>query len=104
MTAMVFLVTAFGTVATASYGVGVNVFNVAIIPAMGLAMATSTLVGQNIGAGNLARAEKVARLSAIITFVVLTGFGLLCMIFAPAIVAFFVPEDPAIIAEAATFI
>ena len=104
MTAMIFLVTAFGTVATASYGVGVNVFNVAIIPAMGLAMATSTLVGQNIGAGNLARAERVARLAAMITFVVLTGFGLVCMIFAPAIVAFFVPEDPAVIAEGATFI
>jgi putative MATE family efflux protein len=104
MTAMIFLVTAFGTVATASYGVGVNVFNVAIIPAMGLAMATSTLVGQNIGAGNLARAERVARLAAVITFVVLTGFGILCMIFAPAIVAFFVPEDPAVIAEGATFI
>jgi putative MATE family efflux protein len=104
MTAMIFLVTAFGTVATASYGVGVNVFNVAIIPAMGLAMATSTLVGQNIGAGNLARAERVARLAAMITFVVLTAFGLLCMIFAPAIVAFFVPEDPAVIAEGATFI
>jgi len=104
MTAMVFLVTAFGTVATASYGVGVNVFNVAIIPAMGLAMATSTLVGQNIGAGNIPRAEEVARLAAIITFVVLTAFGLLCMIFAPAIVAFFVPEDAAVIAEGATFI
>jgi putative MATE family efflux protein len=104
MTAMIFLVTAFGTVATASYGVGVNVFNVAIIPAMGLAMATSTLVGQNIGAGNIARAEEVARLAAVITFVVLTGFGLLCAIFAPAIVAFFVPEDRAVIAQGAVFI
>jgi putative MATE family efflux protein len=104
MTVMIFLVTAFGTVATASYGVGVNVFNVAIIPAMGLAMATSTLVGQNIGAGNIARAEKVARLAAVITFLVLTAFGLLCVIFAPAIVAFFVPEDPHVIKEGAVFI
>jgi putative MATE family efflux protein len=104
MTVMISLVTGFGTVVTASYGVGVNAFNVAIIPAMGLALATSTLVGQNIGAGNLTRAEQVARLAAVITFAVLTVFGLLCVLFAPAIVAFFVPEDPRVIAGGAIFI
>ena len=63
MTVITFLIVGFGTVVTASYGVGANVFNVVIIPAMGFSMATSTLVGQNIGAGNIARAEKVARLA-----------------------------------------
>ncbi len=104
MTAMIFLVTSFGTVATASFGVGANVFNFAVIPAMGLAMATSTLVGQNIGAGNIARAERVARLAAVLTFGVLTAFGVLFLVFAPAIVAFFVPEDRAVIAEGAVLI
>ncbi|HEX4533522.1 MAG TPA: MATE family efflux transporter [Rhizomicrobium sp.] len=104
MTAMIFLITSFGTVVTASYGVFSNVMNLAIIPAMGFSMATSTLVGQNIGAQNIARAEQVARLAAIITFAVLTVFGILCTIFAPAIVAFFVPEDPRVIVEGAHFI
>jgi putative MATE family efflux protein len=104
MTALTFLITSFGTVATASFGVGVNVFNVMLIPAMGFSMATSTLVGQNIGAGNVARAGKVAKLAGVITFGVLTGFGILCVIFAPAIVRFFVPEDPRVIAEGAVYI
>jgi Na+-driven multidrug efflux pump len=91
-------------VATASFGVNTNVFNVAVIPAMGLALATSTLVGQNIGAGNIARAERTALISAGLTFTVLTVFGALCVIFAPAIVAFFVPHDPAVIAEGARII
>jgi Na+-driven multidrug efflux pump len=71
---------------------------------MGFSMATSTLVGQSIGAGNIARAEKVARLAAILTFSVLTGVGLLCMVLAPAIVRFFVPGDPAVIREGAAYI
>jgi Na+-driven multidrug efflux pump len=67
-------------------------------------MATSTLVGQNIGAGNVPRAEQVAKLAAIITFSVLTGLGILCVIFAPAIGRFFVPEDPRVVAEGAVYI
>ncbi len=79
-------------------------FNVVVIPAMGFSMATSTLVGQSIGAGNIARAESVARLSSVITFSVLTAFGLLCMIFAPHLVRFFVPEDAAVIRAGAEYI
>jgi putative MATE family efflux protein len=104
MAVMTFLIVSFGTVVTASFGVASNVFNVVIIPAMGFSMATSTLVGQNIGAGNLARAEKVARLSAIITFGVLTFFGILCFLFAPTIVRFFIPEDPEVVREGAVYI
>jgi Na+-driven multidrug efflux pump len=71
---------------------------------MGLAMATSTLIGQNIGAGNIARAEQVARLASLITFVALSVFGAICAIFAEPIVAFFVPQSPAVIHEGARLI
>ncbi|MGN6517088.1 MAG: MATE family efflux transporter [Rhizomicrobium sp.] len=104
MTLMTFLITSFGTVVTASFGVGSNILNVVIIPAMGFSMATSTLVGQNIGAGNIARAEKTARLSAVITFISLSVLGLLCHFLATAIVRFFVPEAPKVIAEGAHLI
>ncbi|HUJ02764.1 MAG TPA: MATE family efflux transporter [Rhizomicrobium sp.] len=104
MTVMTFLITSFGTVVTASFGVGSNVINVIIIPAMGLALATSTLIGQNIGAGNVARAEKVARLSALITFVSLSVVGALCFALAEPIVAFFVPNSAEVIREGAHLI
>ena len=58
MTVMTFLITSFGTITTASYGVGTNVLNFVVVPAMGFSMATSTLVGQNIGANNIARAGE----------------------------------------------
>jgi putative MATE family efflux protein len=104
MLVMTFLVTSFGTVAIASYGVGTNVVNVVVIPAMGLAMATTTLVGQNIGAGNIKRAESVARLAALVTFVALTVAGGLCFFLAEPIMTFFVPKAPGVIAEGARFI
>jgi len=104
VTVMMFLITGFGTVTTAAYGVGGNVLNVVVIPAMGFSMATSTLVGQNIGAGNVKRAEAVARLAALITFSVLSAMGLFALAFANHIAAFFVPNDRHVIHEASVFI
>jgi len=104
MTVMTFLITSFGTITTASYGVGTNVLNFVVIPAMGFSMATATLVGQNIGARNIARAEQVARLAALITFSALSAVGIFCFIFAPEIVRLFVPADADVIHEGAVFI
>ncbi|MBS0473409.1 MAG: MATE family efflux transporter [Proteobacteria bacterium] len=104
VTVMMFLITSFGTVTTAAYGVGGNVLQFVVIPAMGFSMATSTLVGQNIGAGNVPRAEAVARLAALITFGALSAFGLFALAFANHIAAFFVPHDKAVIHEASVFI
>jgi Na+-driven multidrug efflux pump len=91
-------------VTTASYGVGTNVLNFVVIPAMGFSMATSTLVGQNIGAGNIQRAEQVARLAASISFGTLTFVGIICFAFANHIAAIFVPREPRVIHEASVFI
>lgn len=65
-----------------------------MIPAMGLSMAVSTLVGQNIGAGNIDRAERIGRLGAWLGFWILSGMGVIVFIFAPQFVSFFVPSDP----------
>ena len=104
MTMMTFLITSFGTVTTASYGVGTNVLNFVVIPAMGFSMATSTLVGQNIGAGNVKRGERVAAMAAGLAFAALTVEGCLAFIFADHIAAFFVPHDNLVIHEAGVFI
>ena len=101
---MTFLVTGFGTVTLAAYGIGSNILQFIVIPAMGLSMAVSTLVSQNIGAGNIQRASRVTLLGSAWGFVILTVVGLIAYIFAPALVAFFVPRDFAVIAEGAGFI
>ncbi len=101
---MTFLITSFGTVSMAAYGVGSNVLQVVMIPAMGLSMAIATLVGQNIGAGNMERASRIARLGATVGFVALEAFGIIVYFTAPFIVRFFVPSDEHVIQAGAIFL
>lgn len=100
---MSFLVASFGTMTIAAYGVGSNILQVVTIPAMGLSMAVSTLVGQNIGAGNIDRAARITRLGSMYGFGVLTVVGIIAYIFAEPIVAFFIPNDAEVIAAGAKF-
>ena len=104
MTVMTFLIASFGTVIVAAFGIGINVLSFVIIPAMGLSMATSALVGQNIGAGQVDRADAIARLSATVALVGLSAVGVVVFVWATPLVAFFVPTDEAVVAEAAIFL
>ncbi|MBI2992617.1 MAG: MATE family efflux transporter [Gammaproteobacteria bacterium] len=101
---LTFLATGFGTLALATYGVGTRILSFVFIPAFGLAMATSTLVAQNIGAGNVRRAEDVARLSGWVAFWSLNGVAILFAIFAVPMVRVFVPGDEALVAAGAEFV
>ncbi len=101
---MTFLVASFGTTTLAAYGVGGNILQVVIIPAMGLSMAVSALAGQNIGAGNIERAAAIGRLGAAVGFCALTVLGFVVFLFPTQLVSFFVPNDAAVIAEGARFL
>ena len=48
----------FGSSAMAAYGVGNKINGIITLPANALGSATSTIVGQNLGAGQIKRAEK----------------------------------------------
>jgi putative MATE family efflux protein len=103
-TMMSFLVTSFGTLTMAAYGVGGNVLMTIIIPALGISIAIGILVGQNIGAGNKERAVEIARIGSLVAFGVLTVCGILSFIFAKPLTTFFVPGDIEVTTEAARFI
>jgi putative MATE family efflux protein len=98
------LVTGFGTVTLAAYGIGSNLLQVVTIPALGLSTAAAALVGQNIGAGHVDRAAKITRLAAAAGFVVLTAVGCAAYVTAPAIVGLFVTGDPQVVIEGARFV
>ncbi len=104
LTVMTFLITSFGTLAIAAYGVGSTILQVAMIPAMGVSMAVSTLAGQNIGAGNIGRASRIGRLGAWLGFWILSGMGVIVFVFAPQLISFFVPNTPDVIAAGALFL
>lgn len=104
LTVVTLLVASFGTVTVAAYGIGVRVLSCMMIPAMGLSLATSTLVGQNIGAGRIDRAERTNVTSCLIAFGTLLVIGLVLFFTARPLAAFLVPQGGAAIDEAATFI
>lgn len=104
LTIMTLLVSSFGTTAVASYGIGIRILSFVIIPAIGMSMATSTLVGQNIGAGKLERTESITKTASLLSFVILSIIGLIFFIFARELSSFFVPEEKTVIDATTTFV
>jgi putative MATE family efflux protein len=66
--AMMAIVADYGTLLLATYGVGIRIDMLVLMPGFGLAAAAATLVGQNLGAGKPERAEKSA-LTAVLYYV-----------------------------------
>ena len=93
------LVMSFWVIANAAYGAGANVFQLLFIPTLGLSMATSTMVAQNIGARQLDRAQQIAYKSSLIAFLILESAGVLVFIFAPELIGIFIDaqKEPEVI-------
>ncbi len=94
----------FGTNALATFGMGTRVMNFFFGAMLGLSVATAAVVGQNIGAGRMDRAEAAGRLYAWFGFSVLTLIGLLLIPSAPYIMTAMSPHDPALVRSACVFV
>jgi Na+-driven multidrug efflux pump len=86
-----------GTPASAGYQIAVRSFVFFILPAWGLSNAAATLVGQNLGAGEIARAEKSVLLTAKYNAIFMAFVMLLFLFFAEPIVRIF-SQDEAVVA------
>ena len=96
MTAMMGIVTNYGSAVVAAYGIGMRVLSVIMMPSRGFARAATTMVGQNLGADKIERAEKSVWVSAGLVFGLLSILGILFFNFATQIIAIF-NNDPAVI-------
>lgn len=101
---MTFLVSTFGTTIVAAYGIGTRILSFVIIPAIGFSIATSTLVGNNLGARQHDRAEKIVKTGMEVGFLFLSMVGLLLFLSAHQIASFFVPGELELVAHATFFI
>jgi putative MATE family efflux protein len=104
MLMMMFIVTSFGVIGTAAYGMGARVLSFVIIPALGFSMATSTVVGQNIGAEKWERARETAHLACFIILATLTAIGAFLFFYAHELMEIFIPESIVVQNEGANFI
>ena len=94
----------FGAQGLAAFGMGTRLMNFFFGPILGLSVATAAVVGQNIGAGRMDRAEAAGRLCAWLGFGVLTAIGLALVPAAPFIMGAMSPNDPGLIRSATGFV
>ena len=101
---MAFIVARFSTPIIAAYGIGQNVLSFVVIPALGLSIAVSAMVGQNAGANRFDRVQESVRIASILGFVSLSIIGGFVVLFAPFIIGFFVPGDPLVLELGSSFL
>lgn len=90
-----------GDDAVAGYSIAIRIIVFTILPAWGMAMAAATLVGQNIGANKIDRAEKSVWRAAQLNMFFLAGISILFFFLAPYVLPFFDP-NPIVIQEGIT--
>jgi len=96
------IVSRFSSVALAAYGIGERIIGIVFTVSDGISQAMATMVGQNIGAGDFKRSEKIVEKSLLIN---------VTFISIPAIVIFFLRnniyglfiKDPLVISEGSLF-
>ena len=90
------IVNSYGTAVVAAFGVGNRITNIFSMPAQGFAQATSSLVGQSLGAKCKERAVLVVKQAAFSIFVFITIGMSLTFFYGHSFVKFFI-NDPEVI-------
>ncbi len=88
------IVNRFGTPVVSAYGIGMRVVQFFMMPALGISAAVTTIVGQNLGAGNIARARASVQKGAWLMIAVILPPCLLMGFFGKWLTMFFIPTDP----------
>ncbi|MGB0165557.1 MAG: MATE family efflux transporter [Luteibaculum sp.] len=93
----------FGTEVLAAYGVGSRLISFVVIFGLGLLRASSTLVGQNMGAGRIDRAEKGTYYAASLGFAVLSVIGIIFFLWSEPLVRTFLNAEDDVVAMGSSF-
>lgn len=67
----------YGSIATAAYGIGNKINSIITLPANGIGSAVSTIVGQNMGAQQVERANKGYKMAMLMAFIFLLVGGMI---------------------------
>lgn len=95
--------TRFGTPALAALGIGHRVESWLFMVGVGCGAATAAIVGQNLGAGNVRRAERAGWLAVGLCSILGLAACVADLLYAPTLARLFT-NDPAVIAEAARYL
>ncbi|MDP9096448.1 MAG: MATE family efflux transporter, partial [Pseudomonadota bacterium] len=95
------MVGVFGTNTLAGFGLGIRVEYLQIPLVFGIGSAMVPMVGMNVGAGQLARARRVAWTGALVAVAITETVGTLVAVFPEAWLRLFTGDDAAIVAGTA---
>lgn len=98
---LVRVLSTFGSVVVAGFGIAIRIVIFALLPAFGLSNAAATMVGQSLGAKDPERAERSVWTASRYNLVFLGALGIVFVGLAPWIVALFTAE-PEVAAVAIT--
>jgi putative MATE family efflux protein len=97
------IVNAFGATIIAGYGAAIRIDHFAIMPAMSISLAVSTLVGQNLGAGKTERVSETVKWGALLSGGI-TLFFTFVSLFRPDMLMRFFTKDEAVLLEGARYL
>lgn len=97
-TVMMSLVSRYGSVAIAAYGVGIRIIDIIQSFTWGIMRATSIMIGQNIGAEQYVRAKEIADKSIKMISAILFAGAIPLVFFRTHLIAVFI-NDPLVIEE-----
>jgi putative MATE family efflux protein len=89
-------VSMYGTDTVAAVGIGTKLMSFAFMPAMGISIGTSTIVGQCLGADSIKRAKDTARYATFVNIIIMGAIVTISMIFPENIMRIFI-KDPNVI-------
>lgn len=92
-TAFIWIVALYGNAANAAYQIGVQILSFSFLVGFGFSIAASTLVGQNLGAGDPAAAERSGWRAMWLAVAVMVVFGSGIIVFAEPIARLLIQDD-----------
>jgi putative MATE family efflux protein len=97
------LVSSYGSLAIAAFGIGGRIENIAILPALGMSGAVLTIAGQNYGSGNIERTRDTIKNAMLLISVFMISVALIALLFAGPINMIFT-RDARVIALGISFL
>ena len=97
------IVAGSGTAAVAAYGIGLRFHIIVLMPAFALGGAAATMMGQNLGAGQAARAGRAVWMAVAINLIPTILSGVIMMVFPEQMIRFF-NHDPEVISIGARYL
>lgn len=92
-----------GEATLTAFSIGNRVNGLILMPALGIGAALATIVGQNLGAGQLSRAKQSVKVSAVLSTLILTIGGIPMIVWATPVIRAF-STDPTVISQGAFYL